>query len=122
MIRLTLKSLLNKENPDGTINTLKEVFNFLEGFEDKDVLKEILENSKPVEISDTFAIGKRIPITVNYTYNGLPISHFRVSNVSPDTYSIVFCIGHIDAGEEYHEYIEYINVNDNEFEFVKKFK
>ena len=115
---VSLISLLNKENPDGTINTLKEVLNFLDGFEDKDVLKEILENSKPVEISGTFATGKRIPITANYTYNGLPISHFRITNTGPNDYNIVFCIGHADAREEYHEYIEYTTVGNNEFEFV----
>lgn len=118
---VSLTSLLNKENPDGTINTLKEVLNFLDGFEDKDVLKEILENSKPVEISGTFAIGKRIPITTNYTYNGLPISHFRISNTGTNDYNIVFCIGHIDAGEEYHNYIEYTTVSDNEFKFVANY-
>lgn len=118
---VSLISLLNKENPDGTINTLKEVLNFLDGFEDKDVLKEILENSKPVEISGTFAKGKRIPITTNYTYNGLPISHFRISNTGPNNYTIVFCIGHTDAGEEYHKYIEYTTVGNNEFEFVNHY-
>lgn len=115
---VSLTYLLNKENPDNTINTLKEVLNFLDGFDDKDVLKEILENSKPVEISGTFATGKRIPITANYTYNGLPISHFRISNSGPNEYNIVFCIGHTDATEEYHEYIEYTTVGNNEFEFV----
>lgn len=82
---------------------------------------ESIENSKPVEISSTFSTGKRIPITANYTYNGLPISHFRITNTGPNEYNIVFCIGHTDAGEEYHEYIEYTTVGNNEFEFVNHY-
>lgn len=116
-----LKIVSGFEDNNNAVDTLKDVIKFLDGFEDTDVLKEILENSKPVEISDTFAIGKRIPITANYTYNGLPISHFRIWNTGPNDYNIVFCIGHADTGEEYHEYIEYTTVGNNEFEFVNHY-
>lgn len=116
-----LKIVSGFEDNNNAVDTLKDIIKFLDGFEDKDVLKEILENSKPVEISGTFATGKRIPITTNYTYNGLPISHFRISNCGPNDYNIVFCIGHTDAGEEYHEYIEYTTVGNNEFEFVNNY-
>ena len=116
-----LKVVSGFEDNNNAIDTLKDVIKFLDGFKDKDVLKEILENSKPVEISGTFATGKKIPITANYTYKGFPISHFRITNSGPNDYNIVFCIGHIDAGEEYHEYIEYTTVGNNEFEFVNHY-
>lgn len=116
-----LKIVSGFEDTNNAVDTLKDVIKFLDGFEDTDVLKEILENSKPVEISGTFATGKRIPITANYTYNGLPISHFRIWNTGPNDYNIAFCIGHSNATEEYHEYIEYTTVGDNEFEFVNHY-
>lgn len=79
-----------------------------------------------VELTSYLTQGSILPWAGVYLYSGRPISHLRVTQDGPTSYSIVFCVEHIDAmehiGTEYHLYTTgdsaegwtYVNSYDDE--------
>lgn len=79
-----------------------------------------------VELTNYLTQGSILPWAGVYLYSGRPISHLRVTQDGPTSYSIVFCVEHIDAmehiGTEYHLYTTgdsaegwtYVNSYDDE--------
>ena len=79
-----------------------------------------------VELTSYLTQGSILPWAGVYLYSGRPVSHLRVTQDGPTSYSIVFCVEHIDAmehiGTEYHLYTTgestegwtYVNTYDDE--------
>ena len=61
-----------------------------------------------VELTNYLTQGSILPWAGVYLYSGRTVSHLRVTQDGPTSYSIVFCVEHIDAmehiGTEYHLY------------------
>lgn len=89
------------------IDTLNEVLNFLQGFDNTDNLDEIIKNTKPVELTEYIEEGAELPLAPSYTYYGLPVSHYRFTDISDDRYLLVFCVGHDSENVTGHLYIVY---------------
>lgn len=61
-----------------------------------------------VELTNYLTQGSILPWAGVYLYSGRPVSHLRVTQDGPTSYSIVFCVEHVDAmehiGTEFHLY------------------
>lgn len=102
------------------IDTLNEVLDFLKDFDNTDNLNDIINSTKSVEITNYIGEGRILPIATSYTCNGMPVAHYRVNNIGPGEYNIVFCIGHSDLNEEHHDYIQYEKCDEG-FRFIAEY-
>lgn len=66
------------------------------------------ECSRIVELSEYLTGGSVLPWAGLYVYNGKPVSHLRVIQVSQDYWDLVFCIQHVDStggpGSNYYHF------------------
>lgn len=70
-----------------------------------------------VDLKDYLSSSKALPLGAVYLYEGRPISHQRIIQDGAESYTLYFCISHIDAAENLGvNYLLFTN-NGDEFYF-----